>query len=188
MEGHQPTVEPLAGGQQLLTAGQHLDCLPLCQPDLQLDHFHHGAAEGKVAHGGKTMLPEDLGHGIGAAKQGVVIGLDALQQVEQNGIVPLEEGGTAGLETNGSPACPQRESRRARKSQQRAMFSCPREAARHPGPFQQQDRPLKMSLLERCLGIHHQLGPLPVALGDLIIMGHTLVHLGQLLAQLPGAR
>ena len=42
------------------------------------------------------MLPEDLGHGIGAAKQGVVIGLDALQQVEQNGIVPLEEGGTVG--------------------------------------------------------------------------------------------
>lgn len=76
------------------------------------------------------MLPEDLGHGVGAAKQGVVIGLDALQQVEQNGIVLLEEGGTAGLEIKRLPCLPAEGKRRARKSQQRAMFSCPREAAR----------------------------------------------------------
>lgn len=134
MEGHQPIVEPLAGGQQLLTAGQHLDCLPLCQPDLQLDHFHHGAAEGKVAYGGKTMLPEDLGHGIGAAKQGVVIGLDALQQVEQNGIVPLEEGGTAGLEIKRLPLPARREKAAGRGNHSRGPCSPARRKPPAPGP------------------------------------------------------
>ena len=133
------------------------------------------------------MLPEDLGHGIGAAKQGVVIGLDALQQVEQNGIVPLEEGGTAGLEIKRLPCLPAEGKPQGEEITAEGHVLLPAGSRPHPGPFQQQDRPLKMSLHERGLGIHHQLGPLPVALGDLIIMGHTLVHLGQLLAQLPGS-
>ena len=76
------------------------------------------------------MLPEDLGHGIGAAKQGVVIGLDALQQVEQNGIVLLEEGGTAGLEIKRLPCLPAEGKPQGEEITAEAMFSCPWEAAR----------------------------------------------------------
>ena len=105
------------------------------------------------------MLPEDLGHGIGAAKQGVVIGLDALQQVEQNGIVPLEEGGTAGLEIKRLPCLPAEGKPQGEEITAEGHILLPAGSRPHPGPFQQQDRPLKMSLHERCLALPPARGP-----------------------------
>lgn len=57
-----------------------------------------------------------------------------------------------------------------------------------PGPLQQHGGFLPRPLQVGGLRVHQKLGPLAVAVGDLIVMGHTLVHFGQFFAQLPGAR
>ena len=55
-----------------------------------------------------------------------------------------------------------------------------------PGPLQQHSGFLPRPLQVGGLRVHQKLGPLAVAVGDFIVMGHTLVHFGQFFAQLPG--
>ena len=53
------------------------------------------------------------------------------------------------------------------------------------GPLQRDVGIVKAPLQERCLRRHELLRALPVAVGDPVVMGHTLIHLSQLLVQLP---
>ena len=130
------------------------------------------------------MLPEYGGGLLRLPQQGVVVGAGGVQYVQPVRVVVLHQHAAPLLErVSRRRAGIRRQPPRQKVAAQRHVH-LPVALDLGIGLLQRDVGVVKASLQERCFRRHDLLRPLSVAVGDPVVVGHTFVHLGQLLVQL----
>ena len=151
---------------------------------LVFDQFHHGLARREEVDGRKLMLRKNRRDLVRLAQQSVIIGAGSAPDVQPCGIVMTQQLYAAFLKgismlyirTQRKPPCEEITAKR--------HVHLPVALDLGIGVFQLDVRVHETALHERRLRPHDGFRPLPVAIGDFIVVGHTLVHLCKLALQL----
>ena len=186
MQRRQGVVHTGALGQQALAAADDLGVGALRQIDLILDEQHHGAARGQKVDGVQPVAAEHVGDLCRSAQQRLVVGADAVQQgqplravLPQQRLPPPVKGAAhRRVYAQRQPPC------QKVAAQSHIPLAVALDAG--VGALQRDVGVGEPALQKGGLGVHELFRSLPVAVCDLVVVGHTLVHVRQLAVQRPG--
>ena len=183
VQRYQGVVLPPAGGQLPFAAANDLGIGALGQADLVFDQLHHGLARGQKVDGGEPVFPEYRRRLTGHAQQRIVVGTGGIQHVQPLRVMLLQQRTpTLGkVKARGKVGLRRQPPRQKVTAQRHAYLAVVGDLS--VGMLQLDLRIYEAALQKRRLRPHDGLRSLAVAAGDLVIVGHALVHLCQLLVQ-----
>ena len=186
MQGHKVIVKGLAHGQQSRAAAQHPGPFSLCQIHLIFDQPDHGLAGSKGVHGIHAVGGVHLRNAARLPPQGVIIGADGVEQIAPCHIVLPEHLFPPYFQRDPGRVWPAEGQPPRQKITAEGHVGLTIALDLCIGTLQQDLCIVKTPLLQIRFCPHDGFRPHAVPVGDLIIVGHTLIHLRQLPVQLTG--